>query len=196
MIRADGRPVFFYDLGSPWSYLAAERVNGALGIVPAWQPVDARALHGEPPAIVAVEPDRREELFAAVERRAAAQGLPPIRWPQPWPADPEPALRAAIFAQGAGRVVAFSLAALRQAFAAGRDLGEVQNVLIAAAACELHPRAVLKGIESSAVSERLAAAGSAAVERGVGRLPAVAVGDEVFDGEDAVEAAALAVRRP
>ena len=57
-------------------------------------------------------------------------------------------MRAATFAQKSGRAVAFSLAAFRQAFAGGRDLAETDNVLIAAAACELHPNAVLKAIES------------------------------------------------
>ena len=46
-------------------------------------------------------------------------------------------LRAAIFAKEAGKVVSFSQAALRQRFAAGRDLSEGDNVLIAAAACAL-----------------------------------------------------------
>ena len=208
-----GRPVFFFDFASPWSYLAAERVNGALAVVPVWQPVDARALEQrraparEAPAAAGVEADRRPAarsdgdrrppapLVARVERRAAEQGLPPIRWPEPWPPDPGVALRAAIFAQRTGRVVAFSLAALRQAFAAGRDLGEVDSVLIAAAACELHPRAVLKGVESRAVAERLEAAGAAAVELGVRRVPAVAHEGEVLDGEDAVDKAVAALGR-
>ena len=55
-------------------------------------------------------------------------------------------MRAATFAKQTGRTVSFSLAAFRQAFAAGRDLTEPDNVLIAAAACELHPRALLKAV--------------------------------------------------
>ena len=63
----------------------------------------------------------------------------PVRWPEGWPNNTLKAMRAAIFAQSIGRAVAFSLAAFRQAFAGGRDLSDVDNVLIAAAACELHP---------------------------------------------------------
>ena len=33
------RPIFFYDLGSPYAYLAAERVNQVLPVVPVWQPI-------------------------------------------------------------------------------------------------------------------------------------------------------------
>ena len=42
MADAD-RPVFFYDLGSPYAYLAAERVNALFaetcGEPPEWQPI-------------------------------------------------------------------------------------------------------------------------------------------------------------
>jgi predicted DsbA family dithiol-disulfide isomerase len=82
-------------------------------------------------------------------------------------------MRAAVFAQQAGRVVAFSLAAFRQQFAAGRDLSDVDNVLIAAAACELHPRAVLKGLESRGVQERLEETAKEAAALGVREVPAV-----------------------
>jgi len=139
------RPIFYFDFSSPECWLAAERVNHELATVPVWQPVRVPG-PGRPP--------KAHELDE-VERRAVAQGLPPPRLPDPWPQDLDLALRAATFAAASGRVVAFSLAALRQAFAAGRDLSEVDNVLIAAAACELHPRAVLKAIESRLVEERL-----------------------------------------
>ncbi len=90
------------------------------------------------------------------------------------------------------RVVAFSLAAFRQAFAAGRDLSVPDNVLIAAAACELHPRAVLKGIESRSVHERLSVATEEAATRGVRRVPTVRLGTRLFEGEQRVEDAARA----
>ena len=95
---------------------------------------------------------------AAVEQRAAELALPAVRWPKPFPFDSRTAMLAATFAKQSGRAVAFSLAAMRQAFAAGRDLTVTDNVLIAAAACELHPRALLKGIELRAVREELQAA--------------------------------------
>ena len=53
----------------------------------------------------------------------------------------------ATYAKQTGRVVAYSMAAFRQAFAAGRDLGERDWVLVAAAAAEMHPAAVIKSAE-------------------------------------------------
>ena len=33
------QPVFYYDLGSPYSYLTAERLQGVLPVTPVWQPI-------------------------------------------------------------------------------------------------------------------------------------------------------------
>jgi 2-hydroxychromene-2-carboxylate isomerase len=149
------RPLFFYDIGSPWCWLAAERLGGR----PEWVPV----LASGPPEL-----DR-----AAVERQALEEGVQELVWPEPFPFDSRAAMLAATFAKEAGRAVAYSLAAMRQAFAAGRDMSVVDNVLIAAAACELHPRAVLKAIESARVGQALDAATARAAELGVHELPAL-----------------------
>ena len=45
----------------------------------------------------------REEGMREVERRAADYGLPPIRWPDPWPRNTLFAMRAATFAKEIGR---------------------------------------------------------------------------------------------
>lgn len=188
------RPIFFYDLGSPYAYLAAERVNQVLPVVPVWQPILLggvwKATGGGSWSLT----EEREAGMAEVERRAAGYGLQPVVWPRGWPNPTLTAMRAATFAQGAGRTVAFSLAAFRQAFAAGRDLSEPDNVLIAAAACELHPRAVLKGIESRAVKDSLRAATEEAAGLGVTGVPTVAVGDRLFWGDDRLEDAARELR--
>jgi len=187
------RPVFYYDLGSPYSYLAAERINALLPVVPLWQPVLLGAIFRSTGGASWSVDERRAAGMAEVERRARARGLPAIRWPEPWPGDMLTAMRAAVFAQQAGRAVAFSLAAFRQAFAGGRDLGATDTVVLAAAACELHPRAVLKGIESRTVKERLRAQTAEAVERGVKGVPTVAAGERLFWGDDRLEEAARAI---
>ena len=89
------------------------------------------------------------------ERRATAQGdLLPVRWPDPFPFDSETALLAATYAKGLGKVAAFSLAAFRQAYAGGRAL-DLDTVLLAGAAAEIHPAALIKAIELRSVRERL-----------------------------------------
>jgi 2-hydroxychromene-2-carboxylate isomerase len=77
-------------------------------------------------------------------------------------------------------------------FAAGRDMSEVDNVLIAAAACELHPNAVLKGIETQSVKDKLRVATDEALTRGIVGIPTIAVEDELFWGDDRLEEAVKA----
>jgi 2-hydroxychromene-2-carboxylate isomerase len=137
--------------------------------------------------------DEKEAGQAEIERRAAEYGLMPVRWPDGWPNNMLKAMRVATFAQSIGRAVAFSLAAFRQAFAAGRDLSDVDNVLIAAAACELHPNAILKALETQSVKDRLREATQEAYDRGVRGVPTIAIGDELFYGDDRLEAAASAL---
>ena len=127
--------------------------------------------------------------MAEVEQRAAAYGLPPIVWHEPWPGNTLAAMRVATFAKQTGRTVSFSLAAVRQAFAAGRDLSDPDNVMIAAAACELHPRALAKAVQTEIVKDGLKEATAAAGDRGVMGVPALVVGEEVFWGDDRLEEA-------
>ena len=187
---AAARPIFYYDLGSPYAYLTAERVNRVLPVAPVWQPILLGGIWKATGGGSWSLSERRAEGMAEVERRAARYGLQPIRWPEGWPNDTLTAMRAATFAQKGGRATAFSLAAFRQAFAGGRDLSDPDNVLIAAAACELHPRAVLKAIGTSAVKEALRAATDEAARRGVVGVPTVAVGERLFWGDDRLEDAA------
>ena len=64
-------------------------------------------------------------------------------------------------------------------------------MLLAAAACELHPKAMLAAVETRAVKDALREATDEAAERGVHGVPSVAVGGRVFWGDDRLEEAAL-----
>jgi 2-hydroxychromene-2-carboxylate isomerase len=112
-----------------------------------------------------------------------------VVYPEGWPIENYSLnpLRAATYAKESGRVVSFSLAAFRQVFAAGRSMQDMDNVLIAAAACELHPNAVTKGIETASIKEKLKAATAEAIELGVEGIPTVAVGEQLFWGDDRLE---------
>ena len=187
------QPIFYYDLGSPYAWLAAERIHHVLPQVPVWQPILLGGIWQQSGGRSWGITDKRDEGMREIERRADEYGLLPVKWPDDWPTNTLKAMRAAVFAQQAGRAVAYSLAAFRQAFAAGRDLADLDNVLIAAAACELHPNAVLKGIELQSTKNRLKQATQDAYNRGVRGVPSVAVGDEVFWGDDRLEEAAAAL---
>ncbi len=183
------QPTFYYDLSSPEAYLTAERSESVLGTVPEWQPVRLSGLRaGE------LGPFRcNAEVLAYredIERRAVLAGVQPLRWPDPFPPDAEWAMLVATFAKQIGRAVAFSLAAFRQAYAAGRDLGDPDTVMLAAAACEMHPTAIDKGAGRDSIRRRLDEATDAAGAAGVLEVPAVRVGDRIFHGDRELELAA------
>ena len=188
------QPVFYYDLGSPYSYLTAERLQGVLPVMPVWQPILLGGIWQQSGGRSWGVTDEREAGQREVERRAAEYELMPVRWPEGWPNNTLKAMRVAVFAQTIGRTVAFSLAAFRQAFAGGRDLSDVDNILIAAAACELHPNAILKALETQSVKDKLREATAEAYERGVRGVPTIAVGDQLFWGDDRLEDAASVLR--
>jgi 2-hydroxychromene-2-carboxylate isomerase len=181
---------FYFDLASPLAYLAAERVLHELPVAAEWRGVLARGLPGPDPfEAFRCELDR-EGALERVERRAAALGLQPLRWPEPFPFDSALAMRVATYARSIGRTVPFAQAAFRQAFAGGHSLADPDFVLIAAAACEMHPAAVLKAAERPAMSEQLAAATEAAAAIAIVEVPAIAIGELIFQGERALEDAA------
>jgi 2-hydroxychromene-2-carboxylate isomerase len=177
------QPIFYYDLGSPDCYLAAETIMAALPVVPEWEPVYAPALGTDGRAV-----DRQQ-----IERCAAELALQPLRWPSEWPTDTREASLAATYAKRVGRAVVFSLAAFRQAFAGGKDIGERSTVLIAGAACEMHPTALLKGIGLRSTSQALEQANDRARRAGVHSLPAIEAHGRVFEGARAIEQVATAL---
>ena len=171
-------PAFFFDLGSPAAYVAAERaLQDHPGVE--WIPVLARELPGAESWESFRCAEERDIAMAHIERTAAEQGLQPVRWPDPFPFDSLVAMHVATYAKQIGRTVAFALAAYRQAFAGGRSLAETDNVVIAAAACEMHPAAVVKAAQLRGVGERLEAATARAIALGVRDVPAVWDGERV-----------------
>jgi 2-hydroxychromene-2-carboxylate isomerase len=152
-------PVFYYDLGAPECYLVAEQLKAEAE----WEPVLASEL-----GLAMGDPDR-----AQIERRVHELGLQPVRWPSSWPPDTRRAMLAATYAKRIGRGVSFSLAAFRQAFAGGADLGSEDTIMLAGAATEMHPSALIKGMGLRATTQALAAAIERARRDGVTELPAV-----------------------
>ncbi|MGA2008084.1 MAG: DsbA family protein [Solirubrobacteraceae bacterium] len=180
---------FYFDLRSPEAYLAAER---ALAVLPApceWQPILTSALP-QAESFEGWRCEREAEIMREnLERRAQELQLLPLRWPAPFPFDSAFAMLAATYAKRIGKTVAFALAAFRQAYAGGNALSDHDNVLIAAAACEIHPTALLRATQTRGVADELARASAQALALGVFDVPAVRVGDRVLVGERTLEQA-------
>ena len=188
-------PVFYYDTNSPYAYLAANRI-GALVPEAVWRPLPLGIVFRRIGKVPWSLSEGREAGMAECERRAAERGLPPLRWAEGWPAgtwslDP---LRAAVVAEEHDRDRPFALECYRLMFAEGRSLAELDNVLEAARSAGLDPGEVRERIGQQDVKDRLRAYTEEAIERGVTGVPTVAVGDELFWGDDRLDEAAARAR--
>ncbi len=103
-------------------------------------------------------------------------------------------MRAATVADSLGQVRPFVLAAYRAAFAEGRDLGDPE--VIAAVADAVGLRAEIEaGIAAPETKARLRAVTEEAAGAGLEGIPTVAVGPDLFWGDDRLEEAVAAAAR-
>jgi len=187
-------PRFFVDVGSPFAWLAAERVEAVLPVAPVWEPVLLGAVFASRGFGSWSLTDARAAGVEEVERRAAAYELGPVRWPQPWPGNMLLAMRCAAAAADAGRARAFLLAALRAGFVHGRDLSDPAAVADAASAAGIDGGELLAAAATQAVKDALRERTEAAIALGVRGVPTLLVGELAFWGDDRLEDAARALR--
>jgi 2-hydroxychromene-2-carboxylate isomerase len=188
------RPVFFFDLACPFSYLVAERVERTLGEVE-WVPASRAALPNGSPSW------RSPKLRQLAERRASELRLPLV-WPECAPSGTPSVLRAAAYAADLGAGATFALAASRLAFCGGFDLEDPEILAEAAAAAGIPLEGCLAAVGDPSWDDELRVVGYGLASRGITELPAIRVGGRVIQGERCLaEAAALvsisgAERRP
>ena len=176
------RPLFFYDLGSPYAWLAAERIDALLPVEPVWVPVLLGGIFKATGRSSWAQTDALAAGIAEIERRAASRGLPAPRWTAPWPNDGLHAMRVAAALDSR----AFALAAFRVQFVEGLPLSDPENVALAAARVGADP------VEDKV---RLRANTDHALSLGVFGVPTVAAGGEIYWGDDRLEEAASALEQ-
>ncbi len=188
---------FYFDLGSPFAYLTAERLGELLPEPVTWQPVLLGGIfkHNGRSSWALGDAQEREAGMAEVQRRAREYGLPPLRWPDPWPTDYLFAMRVATFAFQVERGREFTMQAFRAAFQEGRDLSVAEHVFDVAAAIGIDPQTATEAAHDPAVKEALRTATDAAHERGVFGVPTIAIDEALFWGDDRLlDAAAMKAR--
>ena len=183
---------FYFDIGSAYAYLSAERIHTLLPESVVWQPVLLGGLFKLTGRSSWALGDyrRRQAGMAEIERRARSYGLPPIRWPDPWPTDYLTAMRAVTYAFTVERGHDLAMGMYRNAFQRGREMSRHADVLAAGAEVGLRREEVARAIQDPAIKQRLRAATDAAYELGVFGVPTFAVGGELFWGDDRLEEAA------
>jgi len=184
------QPILYYDLGSPYAYLAAERVADVLGIVPHFEPVLVGGIFVERGHGSWSQTSERAKRIAEIEARAERYGLPRLTWPSGWPNNTLRAMRVATWATGLGEGQSFALTAFRRAFREGADLSREEQLIDIAESLGRTEREVLAAIEAPAIKDRLREATSRAWARGVAGVPCLEIQGEIFYGDDRLEAAA------
>ncbi|HEX2084109.1 MAG TPA: DsbA family protein [Solirubrobacteraceae bacterium] len=176
------RVTFFFDLSSPFTYLAAERVERLFpGLV--WRPVLEEVLQVPSP------------VPSVAEERAHALGLPLV-WPELGPESVRPAMRVASLAAERGRAAPFVLAASRLAFCGGFELDHPEVLAEAAAAANLGLEDCLRAAGDVSRDGPMEEAARRLLAQGADRLPALRVGRLLFAGEDRIAEAAAAASIP
>lgn len=174
------RVTFFFDLTSPYTYLAAERVDRLFGEVE-WRPV-----HGD------VISDADDVCEHAADR--AAELRMPLVWPERHPVAGRAAMRVAALAVEEGRAAPFALAAGRLAFCGGFDLDDPEVLAEAAAAAGLGLEACLAAAGDRRRDAELIRLGHSLLAHGADCMPALRVARTLFCGEHRLAEAAAAAR--
>jgi 2-hydroxychromene-2-carboxylate isomerase len=187
------QPLLYYDLGSPYAYLATERAAAVLGVEPKLEPVLVGGIfvlrgHGS-----WSQSGERAVRIDEVEERAERYGLPPLAWPPDWPNNTLKAMRAVIWAERLGAGERFARTAFARAFAAGEDLSQLDVLVEIAGSVGLPAADLPAAIEQPETKEALKQATSRAWERGVAGVPCIGIGKQIFYGDDQLEAAARAL---
>jgi len=190
------RASFYFDLGSPYAWLSAERIDRLFEESelepPEWKPVLLGGLFREFGRGSWAETEARDEGIAEIESRAAEYGLPAVKWPEPWPDSYLYAMRAATWADQQGHGVTFALTAFRHAFVDGFDLSRPEHVQAAAALDGLDPEELDRAVQDLPAKEGLKAATAEAASHGVSGVPSFLVDGQVFWGDDRLDEALVA----
>jgi 2-hydroxychromene-2-carboxylate isomerase len=187
-------PAFCFDIGSPYAYLAAERVESLIDGGVDWCPVLLGAVFKATGRSSWAQTPARADGIAELQRRVAQRGLPALRWPEPWPNNGLTAMRVAVAACGAGRGREYALEAMRLQFRDGVALDDREAVALAAQRAGLDRDDALRRAGEDEVKAELRLRTDEALALGVIGVPTLVVGDgRVFWGDDRLEDAAAHV---
>jgi 2-hydroxychromene-2-carboxylate isomerase len=187
------RVEFYYDLVSPYSYLAYGQLrriceeNGAALLL---RPMLLGAVHKEAGIKSPIETELKARYQARDIRRWAGYYGVPLRFPDPFPFRTLKSMRAAMFLQDGNGLEAVTAAAFALYWGEGgapkgfEEADEDLPISAVARRIGAEPEEVLEGAASPDAKQGLKDATSEALQRGVFGAPAFFVGDEMFWGND------------
>jgi 2-hydroxychromene-2-carboxylate isomerase len=188
---------FFFDLSSPYSYMAATQIGAIAernGATLTWKPMVLHAVfqatgNKMPISIAAKGPWMLRDL----ERWAKQYGVG-FKMTSRFPVNAIKPMRLVLVAAREGKAAPCALAAFRALWIDDRDITAESELRAIATAAGLDPDAALKAIEDPAIKDQLRANTDEAVKRGAFGAPAIFVGDELFWGNDRLHHVETALR--
>jgi 2-hydroxychromene-2-carboxylate isomerase len=192
---------FYFDLSSPYSYLAATQLDALVartGAEVRWRPVVLMAVFKAASNILpATSPPKARYMGMDSTRWAKRYGVP-FHWPSGFPVNAMSAHRAICAAELAGGEAAAARLGRRLFDALWGEDADVTNAdVIAKLATEagLDGAALIAAISAPPAKERLRAHTDEAIARGMFGAPTFFVGDEQFWGNDRLDFVAEALAR-
>jgi 2-hydroxychromene-2-carboxylate isomerase len=183
----DGGIRFYFALDCPLSYLAAERIERALGEV-VWVPVLGPLSESDGPASCADRGLRAADAMRQAERESRILRMPLVE-PRRFPVDSRRAARAATLAAERGACQSFALAIARLAFCGGFDISKESAIRDAAEVAALDPEELAAAASDPIFDRGLDSTSMALRAMGVDSPPAISIGEQLFEGPDAILAA-------
>ena len=178
---------FFFDLSSPYSYLAATQIEAIAkkhGATLSWKPMVLAAVfkatgNTMPVSVAAKGPWMWKDL-----NRWAKQYGVGFNMTSRFPFNAIKPERLVIAADREGKAGAAALAAFRGLWIDDKDIASDSELRAIASSIGMDPDAAMKAIEEPAIKDQLRANTDEAVKRGAFGAPAIFVGDELFWGND------------
>jgi 2-hydroxychromene-2-carboxylate isomerase len=189
---------FFFDYGSPASYLAytqlpaiAQRTGAQIVYRPMLLGGVFKATGNRSPVEIAA---KGVWMMADLQRFAARYGVPYVRNPH-FPINTLNLMRGAIAAELEGRLVPYSDAVFRAIWADERNMADPVVIGTVLHDAGFDPAAMMAAIGTDAVKDRLRANTEEAVARGVFGAPTCFVNGHLFFGQDRLDFVEQELRR-
>ena len=179
---------FWFDFHSPWSYLAATRIEDLAqrhDVQVIWRPVhlanlidriDGRRVFDENPAFLTWYKQDMQDW-------ADLYGITMAYHPD-FPLRPSRALRASLHAAGAGAASAFAVRVMRAYWSEGADISDVAVLARLGADVGLAPDEIVSAANDPALKSQLERNTDEAVQRGLFGVPAAVIDGKIFFGND------------
>lgn len=194
---------FFFDVSSPWTYLAFHRIEDFAADVGAeivWKPFLLGGVFNKVNPSVYL---RRENPIPAkdayykkdMDDWAKYEGLTLIS-PTVFPVNSVRAMRGCFIAIDEGKISAFARGCFEAYWRDDKDISKPDVLGPIAAAAGLDEAAFLAGVNDDAIKQKLFDATDEAIERGVFGSPTFFVnGDDMYFGNDRLELIRAAIER-